>query len=110
MHRTQSKKGNTRSDNVVRLFSSFEPGRVVASAGALRIATQTPGFVFDDLLDRHCHADWGDLGEDDRLANESALANRNDRILSRYDLAVGSFYVITEADRSLTTILLPEEY
>lgn len=54
--------------------------------------------------------DWGDLCEEDRQANEDAL-NRDLRLLSSYSDRNGTkFWIITEADRSLTTILLPEDY
>lgn len=54
--------------------------------------------------------DWGDLCEEDRQANEDAL-NRDLRLLSAYSDRNGAkFWIITEADRSLTTILLPEDY
>jgi len=51
----------------------------------------------------------GDLGEGDKQANEEALT-RGERILSRYDLEAGSFYIVTEADRSMTTVMRVEEY
>jgi hypothetical protein len=61
-------------------------------------------------LARHAAGDWGDLDEPDRRMNELALRH-DERILSAYALTDGTrIYVITEADRSVTTILLPEEY
>lgn len=62
------------------------------------------------LLSRHARSDWGDVDEDDAQANCDAVLNFS-RILSVY--AIGGddrVYVITEADRSLTTVLLPSEY
>jgi len=61
------------------------------------------------LLNRHRCGDWGDLGEDDKRANDLDL-KEGGRLLSRYDLEAGSFYVITEWDRSATTVMLREEY
>jgi len=62
------------------------------------------------LLARHIHGDWGDLSEEDRLQNELALL-LGMRLLSSYPLpGGGKVWVITEADRSLTTILLPDDY
>jgi hypothetical protein len=59
---------------------------------------------------RHHCGDWGDLTEEDKQANEDALVH-GDRILSHYKLTDGRrIYIITEADRSSTCILLPEEY
>jgi hypothetical protein len=61
------------------------------------------------LLARHVSGDWGELPEEDRAENEFSVAN-NLRILSAYTLANGvKVWVITEADRSATTFLLPEE-
>jgi hypothetical protein len=63
-----------------------------------------------EYLNRHVQGDWGDLGLEDKRANDRALAF-GARILSAYDLPTGErLWIITEADRSATTILLPEEY
>ncbi len=61
------------------------------------------------MLHRHHCGDWGDLGVDDKRANDLDLKDRG-RLLSRYDIEAGSFYVITECDRSATTVMLREEY
>lgn len=61
-------------------------------------------------LDRHFKGDWGDLVEEDKAANEVALLDGS-RLLSTYHDRNGvKFWIITEADRSLTTVLLPEDY
>jgi hypothetical protein len=62
-----------------------------------------------DLLARHASGDWGELCAFDRRQNEIALSDGY-RILSSYNVATGRIWIITEADRSITTILLPEEY
>jgi hypothetical protein len=66
-------------------------------------------------LDRHFAGDWGDLDEHDRSVNQEAMIPDEDgnlgRILSVYTLPDGAtIWIITEADRSLTTVLLPGEY
>ena len=63
------------------------------------------------LLARHIHGDWGDLSVEDLAANELALLTGK-RLLSSYSLpdGRGKVWIITEADRFVTTILLPEEY
>ena len=67
---------------------------------------QTP----DEFLARHHSGDWGDLGEEDIAENELSL-EKGFRLLSAYQLNTGvRIWIITEADRSATTILLPEEY
>jgi hypothetical protein len=61
------------------------------------------------LIARHATGDWGDLSPGDGDANEAALLD-GDRLLSAYDLDGGRLWVITEADRSQTTLLLPDDY
>ena len=86
----------------------FPLGQCVVTPGALEILNQA-GIAVLDLLARHAMGDWGDLEEPDRLANEQAL-DLGDRLLSNYRFDGGRCWIITEADRSVTTILLPEEY
>jgi len=82
------------------------PGPHVATPGALGAleeAAQTPG----EFLARHALGDWGELDENDRQENEFSLA-RGFRLLSAYNLSNGTrIWVITEADCSATTLLLP---
>ncbi len=84
----------------------FELGRVVATPGALKLL-DWPGAL--SLIARHRRGDWGDLKPDDREANERALAD-GDRILSAYEVEGERVWVITEADRSSTCVLLAREY
>jgi hypothetical protein len=61
-------------------------------------------------LDRHTRGDWGDLGDDDRCANQIGL-EQGLRLFSAYNDRSGCrFWIITEADRSATTVLLPDDY
>ena len=83
-------------------------GRVVATPGALKLLTEARAHPFD-LLARHSTGDWGVLCAFDRRQNEIALRDGY-RILSSYEVPAGRVWIITEADRSVTTILLPEEY
>ena len=62
-----------------------------------------------DYLARHATGDWGDLCAFDRRQNERAL-RVGERIFSSYESPAGKVWIITEADRSITTILLPEDY
>lgn len=82
---------------------------MVATPGALEIlkaAQQDPL----KLLSRHVTGDWGDLGEEDQQENELSV-KEGFRVLSAYELPTGGkVWIITEADRSSTTILLPSEY
>ena len=87
----------------------FEPGQIVATPGALE-AFRASGDDPLAYLIRHIAGDWGDVDADDRRENELSLQN-GWRILSCYTLSNGTrIWFITEADRSATTILLPEEY
>jgi hypothetical protein len=87
----------------------FPLGRIVATPGALGAlaeAGQSPGM----FLKRHVTGDWGELDEHDRAENEFSVS-RGFRLLSAYTLTTGvRLWLITEADRSSTTILLPSEY
>ncbi|TWU41871.1 hypothetical protein [Novipirellula artificiosorum] len=87
----------------------FNLGRIVATPGALETLEES-GESADSLICRHHTGDWGDVCEDDAAANEQALGD-GERILSVYHTAKGEkLYVITEADRSSTCLLLPDEY
>ena len=89
--------------------SLFSLGQVVATPGALT-ALQKAGQLPQEFLARHVQGDWGDLCEQDRQENALSL-ERGFRLLIRYNTSAGeALYVITEADRSVTTLLLPEEY
>jgi hypothetical protein len=83
-------------------------GRVVATPGALKLLVDAGGHPFN-LLARHATGDWGELCAFDRRQNEIAL-REGYRVLSSYDFPAGRVWIITEADRSITTILLPEDY
>ena len=83
-------------------------GRVVATPGALNLLGKSGGHPFVYLA-RHATGDWGELCAFDRHQNELALRDGY-RILSSYNVSAGRVWIITEADRSVTTILLPEEY
>lgn len=90
----------------IRLFAL---GRLVATPGALA-ALEANASGSTEYLERHVRGDWGDLCEEDQQANTEAV-EVGLRILSAYRLPDGTkLWVITEADRSATTLLLPEEY
>jgi hypothetical protein len=86
----------------------FETGQVVATPAALTFCQQH-GINPLLLLGRHCAGDWGDLGHADVAANVHAVQH-DLRILSAYKFPAGKVWVITEADRSSTCILLPDDY
>jgi len=84
------------------------PGRVVATPAALELLERY-GKTPSEYLNRHLAGDWGDLGAHDRRENELAV-REGFRIFSAYSTPAGKIWIITEADRSSTCILLPSEY
>jgi len=87
----------------------FKLGRVVMTPGAIE-ALQASGESPWSFLTRHVAGDWGDLDGEDKALNDQALRDGS-RILSTYATAKGErLWIITEADRSASTILLPDEY
>jgi hypothetical protein len=87
----------------------FRLGQLVSTPGAIQ-AMAKAGHDPLEFLSRHRSGDWGDLSAEDRAANDAAVT-RGSRILSAYVLRDQTrLWIITEADRSSTCILLPEEY
>ena len=93
----------------------FRLGQMMVTPGALQ-ALEESGESAVEFLRRHAHGDWGNLDAHDKQMNEQAIAHerfpgRRLRVLSAYQTKLGvKLYVITEHDRSYTTVLLPEEY
>jgi hypothetical protein len=87
----------------------FDLGAIVGTPRAID-AMRRAGVSGRDLLLRHIAGDWGEVHPDDKGLNEEAL-RENRRIMSVYPLAMGeTIWIITESDRSVTTLLLPEDY
>ena len=82
----------------------FETGQITATPGALELGVDLLAY-----LGRHTSGDWGDIGSHDRHENQLALKHPL-RIFSAYDTPAGRLWVITEADRSSTCFLTPDEY
>jgi len=91
------------------LAPKFSLGQIVATPAALNVleeSGQTPAF----FLEQHVTGNWGIVGQEDSASNDEALADGS-RILSAYKTLNGKkLWIITEADRSVTTLLLPEDY
>jgi hypothetical protein len=84
----------------------FPLGQTVITANAsLQLATEE----VLTAVKRHASGDWGDLCPEDSLANDEALQHGG-RLLSAYGQGDNRFWIITEADRSVTTVLLPNDY
>ncbi len=85
----------------------FPLGRVVMTPG---VQSSISPLQITDALKRHAKGDWGDVCAEDKRANNQSLKDGS-RLLSSYKSIDGiKFWIITEADRSITTFLLPEEY
>lgn len=90
----------------------FEPGNFRMTPGFAQELDRTEGREqIWPFLRRHLTGDWGELDAEDKRVNDLAVKH-GDRILSAYHFTTTNvkFYIITEADRSVTTFLLPEEY
>ena len=98
----------TTTKNTTEHRLKFTPGQIVSTPGALKAMTEC-GCEPHTLIDRHLSGDWGDLDPEDAAMNDLALtAGEEDRILSSYLIAPEvKVWVITEWDRSVTTLLLP---
>jgi len=82
----------------------FSSGEILATPGALGLGVDLMPYLF-----RHLTGDWGDLDAVDRQQNEQAVKDGS-RIMSAYETPAGKLWIVSEADRSATTLLLPDEY
>ncbi|HEY8099047.1 MAG TPA: hypothetical protein VIE65_23540 [Methylobacter sp.] len=103
-----------------KVFVFFAPtlfplGQIVSTQGALEACSEAHRL---QCLNRHARGDWGNVCGDDKASNDQALID-GDRVLSAYPLdptkpskgyGANCLWIITEADRSVTTFLLPDEY
>jgi len=92
--------------------AKFSLGQVVATNGVYKLMMGDPSFArfVQASLSRHAAGDWGDLCDEDKKENELAL-KEGYRLFSAYEQeGLPKIWIITEADRSVTTILFPEEY
>lgn len=83
-------------------------GRLVGTPGVIAFCDEHSINVIS-LVRRHLRGDWGDLDAWDKSANDKAI-NSGARIISMYQFPQGKIWIITEADRSSTCVLLPSEY
>ena len=95
-------------------MKKFELGQVVMTSGIDDLVLNSDAGIVEELaycLIKHYNCDWGNLCEEDKQLNDSAVVDGG-RILSAYEIGENKvkICIITEADRSYTTILLPEEY
>lgn len=93
-------------------MKSFELGQVVQTQSIYNKCKEDTSFYKEVIsaFNRYIECDWGDLSDDDKELNDSAIENNNDRILARYNTSFKPIYIITDYDRSTTTILFRDEY
>jgi hypothetical protein len=91
---------------LIALQPKFPLGQIVVTSNALSILSEAE---IQDGLRRHASADWGNVGLEDSALNDSALQDGS-RLLSAYGDGSKRFWIITESDRSVTTILMPDDY
>lgn len=93
------------------MTQSFELGQIVMTRSIAEKVSKNTKFhmeVIDAML-RYAEKDWGIVSQNDKQANDWGLEN-GDRILAAYETCEGDIWIITEWDRSVTTILFPSEY
>lgn len=104
------KQARLKTTQEAQMENKFNPGSIVATAAVN--ATMALWFI-RKCLDRHLSCDWGDVDSEDKQTNDQALVN-GDRLFSAYKAPEGSpeekVWVITEWDRSVTTVLFPSDY
>lgn len=93
---------------MIILEPKFPLGKTYATAAVTEWANQH-GIDLNKLMWRHHCGEWGDLCDDDKAANETALVH-GDQILSTYKIGNRKIYIVTESARSSTTIMLATEY
>lgn len=91
---------------------TFEMGQIYVTRGIGMLIGESDSFrkFISISFTRYANQDWGDLCDEDKAMNDHAVQYSDGRIVGRYNNALGDIYIITEWDRSLTTILLTEEY
>lgn len=96
-------------------MSNFKLGQIVATDDVVKVILSNADFAkfVKTSLDRYMACDWGSMYRSDKKLNDAAVLNGNQRILAVYKTSRSkdwTIYIITECDRSLTTILFPYEY
>ena len=90
----------------------FKLGNLYVTRGVAAKTEEDRAFFMEilDCFARYQKSDWGDLGEEDKYLNDEAVRTSEDRILAAYKTSEEKIYIITEWDRSATTILFANEY
>lgn len=90
----------------------FEVGQEVMTCGINNMLAKSQKFCKEilDCMGKYKNKDWGDLEQEDKEMNDKAIESGTDRIFAAYNTSEGRIYIITEWDRSVTTILFANEY
>ncbi len=111
------KEGGRNIDTLFVINPAFSTGQIVATRGVYGLACENHDFArfIQESLNRHVKGDWGDVDDEDKQTNDRAH-KQGARLLSAYNdnrfpkNGIATIWIITEADRSATTILFPDEY
>lgn len=99
---------------MLSIFGKFKIGRLLQTNGVYTASIDNQDFSNEifECLKKYLDCDWGDTCKEDKKLNDSAVKNNDDRIVAKYNLKTipKSIFIITECDRSATTIMFCEEY
>ncbi len=92
-------------------YQTCKLGQLVMTRGVSELVSKDEQYrkAVGGCLERYTRQDWGDICDEDKKTNRASLKSQ-DRIVARYDIRPEPIYIITEWDRSVTTILFPREY
>jgi hypothetical protein len=93
-------------------MSKFNLGKLVSTRRVADLLADNKQFARDVTiaLGKYTNCNWGIICKEDAAMNDDAVKSSNDRIFAKYETSEGAIYIITEWDRSVTTILFPDEY
>jgi hypothetical protein len=98
--------------NEVSRMAKFNLGRTVMTRAIADLTAEDDSFANEitSAFNRYTDCNWGDMCVSDKQLNDNAIENGEDRILAAYETSKGKVYIITEWDRSYTTILFAKDY
>ena len=90
----------------------FKIGQAMQTRGINEACKRSADFAIEirEAFKKYISGDWGDTCEEDKQLNDSAVKNNDDRIVAKYKTSQGNIFIITEYDRSYTTIMFANEY
>lgn len=94
------------------MANKFTLGQMVVTRAINDVMAENNQFAKDvaKAIEKYIKCDWGTMSEDDANMNDEAVKLNNDRIFASYSTCKGTIWIITEWDRSVTTILFPSDY